>query len=74
MLIRGASHFRQGINSRLSRIVYSDGILFYVYISIISIANFSLLFSRVRFRLDPSRFQGGARSVLACRIVLRIRV
>ncbi|KAF7776837.1 hypothetical protein Agabi119p4_5230 [Agaricus bisporus var. burnettii] len=74
MLIRGASHFRQGINSRLSRIVYSDGILFYVYISIISIANFSLLFSRGDYKTFLFMFQGGARSVLACRIVLRIRV
>ncbi|XP_006460455.1 hypothetical protein AGABI2DRAFT_117401 [Agaricus bisporus var. bisporus H97] len=74
MVIRGASHFRQGINSRLSRTVYSDSILFYVYISIISIANFGLLFSRGGYRVFLLMFQGGARSVLACRIVLRIRV
>ncbi|KAF7775846.1 hypothetical protein Agabi119p4_4239 [Agaricus bisporus var. burnettii] len=73
MLIRGASLFRQGIDSRLFRTIYSDGILFYVYISIISITNFGFLFSRGRYESFLLMFQGGARSIFACRIVLRIR-
>ncbi|XP_006460453.1 hypothetical protein AGABI2DRAFT_117399 [Agaricus bisporus var. bisporus H97] len=73
MLIRGASLFRQGVDSRLFRTIYSDGILFYVYISVISITNFGFLFSRGRYESFLLMFQGGARSIFACRIVLGIR-
>ncbi|EKM82181.1 hypothetical protein AGABI1DRAFT_105505, partial [Agaricus bisporus var. burnettii JB137-S8] len=76
MLIRGISLYQWGKNSRLFQTLYRDGIVFYVCITVVSIANVVLLSSRPlqgNYYVLLLSMQGGVRSVLACRIILHIR-
>ncbi|KAF7776838.1 hypothetical protein Agabi119p4_5231 [Agaricus bisporus var. burnettii] len=74
MLIRGASLYRWGKHSRLFQTLYRDGIMFYVYITAICFANAVLLFSKGNYSVLLLTMQGALRSVLACRIILHIRM
>ncbi|KAF7775849.1 hypothetical protein Agabi119p4_4242 [Agaricus bisporus var. burnettii] len=77
MLIRGISLYQWGKNSRLFQTLYRDGIVFYVCITVVSIANVVLSSSRPlqgNYYVLLLTMQGGVRSVLACRIILHIRM
>ncbi|XP_006462138.1 hypothetical protein AGABI2DRAFT_119000 [Agaricus bisporus var. bisporus H97] len=65
---------RWGRNSPLFQTVFYDGILLYVYITVVSVANVVLLFSNSDYEPFLLPIQGTLRSVLSCRIVLHIRM
>ncbi|KAF9448157.1 hypothetical protein P691DRAFT_801270 [Macrolepiota fuliginosa MF-IS2] len=74
MIIRGISVFRSGGDSRFMRVVYRDGIIYYIYLFGLS------LFNTVVILKLPSDYvnllvmvERVMHSVLACRVILHIR-
>ncbi|KAF9441300.1 hypothetical protein P691DRAFT_766460 [Macrolepiota fuliginosa MF-IS2] len=63
-----------GTNSNLVRVVYHDGILYYIYMFIISLLNFLVVFKFSNEHVDLLlTMERVLQSVLACRVVLHIR-
>jgi len=74
MVIRGISAYRSGGDSQFYRVVYSDGIIYYIYLFGLS------LFNTIIILKLPSDYvnllvmmERVIHSVLACRVVLHIR-
>ncbi|KAF7783287.1 hypothetical protein Agabi119p4_2663 [Agaricus bisporus var. burnettii] len=74
MLIRAALLYRWGRNSRLFQALCRDGIMFYVYITVVAITNVVLLFSQGDYDAFMLPFQAAIRSISACRILLHVRM
>ncbi|KAF9444973.1 hypothetical protein P691DRAFT_762926 [Macrolepiota fuliginosa MF-IS2] len=73
-VIRAVSVFRSGANSSLMRVIYRDGILYYIYMFIISFLNFLVIFKLSNEYVDLLlTMERVLQSVLACRVVLHIR-
>lgn len=74
MVIRGISAFRSGGDSQFMRVVYSDGIIYYIYLFSLSFINTIIILKLpgdyVNLMVMMERV---VHSVLACRVVLHIR-
>ncbi|KAF9443566.1 hypothetical protein P691DRAFT_778802 [Macrolepiota fuliginosa MF-IS2] len=74
MIIRAISWYRLGAKSDLTRMIYRDGIIYYVYTFIFSTLNFLVIlkfpkdYTDLLFTMDRV-----LHSVLSCRVVLHIR-
>ncbi|KAF9448153.1 hypothetical protein P691DRAFT_775626 [Macrolepiota fuliginosa MF-IS2] len=74
MMMRGMSAFRSGRNSELFRVVYRDGIIYYVYLFGLSLLNIIVIFKLPRKYVTLLvTITGIVHSVLACRVILHIR-
>ncbi|KAF9448156.1 hypothetical protein P691DRAFT_67697 [Macrolepiota fuliginosa MF-IS2] len=74
MLIRGVSAFRSGGDSYLTRVVYSDGIVYYVYVFLLSLLNVLIILKLPDdYETLLLTMERVIHSVLACRVVLHIR-
>ncbi|KAJ3572590.1 hypothetical protein NP233_g2982 [Leucocoprinus birnbaumii] len=74
MVVRGIAAFRSGGDSQFMRVVYSDGIIYYIYLFTLSFVNTIIILKLpgdyVNLMVMVERV---IHSVLACRVVLHIR-
>lgn len=74
MIVRGVAAFRSGGDSHLMRVVYSDGIIYYIYVFALSLLNVLVI---VKLPSDYETLllmlERVVHSTLACRVVLHIR-
>lgn len=74
MIIRGVSAFRCGGDAHLMRVVYSDGIIYYIYVWILSLLNvFVITKLPIELQTLMMLMARVIHAVLACRVVLHIR-
>lgn len=74
MVVRGISAFRSGSRLHLVRVVYSDGIIYYVYVWALSLVNV-LVITRLPIQLQTLMMLMARviHAVLSCRVILHIR-
>lgn len=74
MAIRAVAAFRSGGDSYLMRTVYSDGIIYYVYVFVLSLLNVIVITKLSKdFETLLLMLERVVHSTLACRVVLHIR-
>ncbi|KAF7776822.1 hypothetical protein Agabi119p4_5215 [Agaricus bisporus var. burnettii] len=75
MTIRAISVFRNRGTSELVRVVYRDGLVYYVYLFVLSLLNLIVLLSfPTGYELLLLILERVMHAVLACRVVLHIRI
>ncbi|KAH8102028.1 hypothetical protein BXZ70DRAFT_47824 [Cristinia sonorae] len=73
-LIKGVQHYRLAGNRDLVAVLYRDGVLFYIYLFIISIINFIVIVAAPRELADIlAIFQRVMHSCLSARVLLNLR-
>ncbi|KAJ3570795.1 hypothetical protein NP233_g4168 [Leucocoprinus birnbaumii] len=73
---RELAQYERGGNSKFIRVVYRDGIIYYIYLFILSFANAVLILKLSRSHHDVNMLvmmERVVHSVLACRVVLGLR-
>jgi len=74
MAIRGVAAFRSGGDSYLMRVVYSDGIIYYIYVFALSLLNVLVIVKLPNeYETLLLMLERVVHSTLACRVVLHIR-
>lgn len=73
MIIQGIRIFKFGDVSQLSRIVYIDGIIYYICLFCLSLTNALIIFLLPTYHQLLAVMEGVVHSALACRVVLNIR-
>ncbi|KAF9449399.1 hypothetical protein P691DRAFT_774726 [Macrolepiota fuliginosa MF-IS2] len=75
ILIPGVSAFKSGLpSSGLMRVIYSDGVIYYVYIFVLSFLNFFVIFKLPKDYINLLlTLERVLQSVLSCRVILHIR-
>ncbi|KAF8987646.1 hypothetical protein BDQ17DRAFT_1370875 [Cyathus striatus] len=64
---------KYGGQSHLTRVVYRDGAVYYIYIFIFSLANITVGLKLPQYAVLLAIPQRAVHSVLACRVVLHVR-